>query len=168
MFNIRLRIPGQYNGSETCLPEGILPEARLRISSAFRKYLEEKVKVEFDGIDASNGIIAEAVDEATGAVDEVMTVGNILTIHGTGIKIEGDDAHRDLVGVFFVPNPGVPIKASVIAVNSPKTLKVLVPPGLTVGTAYQVAVETQSSVKGAGALVKKVRDIRSDFTLIAA
>ena len=168
LFNLRIRIPGEYNGSETSLPEGIYPVARLRTSLAFRNYLKEKVKLEFDGIEDGNSIIAEAIDEATGLSGELMTVGNILTIRGAGIKIEGDAAHKDQVGVFFKPKSGSAVKAPVIAVNEPRTLKVLIPTGLKKGTAYQITVGTQSSAKMNGAILKKVRDITSDFTLVAA
>ena len=168
LFNLGIRVPGEYNGTETNLPDGIYPVALLQTSASFRKYLKEKIKVDFDGIDDSHGIIAEARDEATGLVDEVMTMYNILTINGTGIKIEGDETHRDIVGVFFKPQTGLPIKARVIAVNNHKTLKVLVPHGLVAGTEYEITVKTMSSAKGNGALLKKLRNVRSDFTLVAA
>ena len=168
LFNLKIRVPGEYNGSETSLPEGISPVARLQTSAHFRKYLKEKVEIHFDGIDDSDGLIAEVMDEATGLVDEVMTRGNILTIIGTGIKIEGDYEHRETVGVFFRPRKGAPVKAKVIAVNENKTLKVLVPHELSPGTAYQISLGTMSSVKGNGYLVKKARDLRSDFMIVAA
>jgi hypothetical protein len=51
-------------------------------------------------------------------------------------------------------------------VNEPRTLKVIVP-ALETGKAYVLKLVTQSSAKGGGALLKKVRDMRSDFILIA-
>ena len=168
LFNLRMRIPGEYNGSETFLPEGSFPVARLQPSLAFRNYLKERVMVEFDGFDEHDGFIAEATDEATGIVDEVMTAGNILTIRGSGIKIESDEAHKSEVGVFFRSPSGTSTRVDVIAVNEPKTLKVLVPPGLCHGTLYQIEVATQSSVKSSGHVLKNLRNIRSDFMLAAA
>ena len=76
LFNIKLRVPGEYDGSETHLAHGVHPRARLQTSAAFRKYLEQNVKIEFDGIDSNDGHIGEVIDEATGIVDEVMTIGN--------------------------------------------------------------------------------------------
>jgi phosphosulfolactate synthase (CoM biosynthesis protein A) len=64
--------------------------ARLQTSAAFRKYLKDRVKVEFDGVDQSDGLIAEAKDEATGLIDECATLENIITVHGYGLKIEAD------------------------------------------------------------------------------
>jgi hypothetical protein len=82
VFNLSIRLPGEYEGAETRLPEGIYPEARLQTSAALRRYIRERVQVAFDGIDQRDGLIAEAADEHSGRLDEVMTIGNILTIRG--------------------------------------------------------------------------------------
>ena len=82
VFNLSIRLPGEYEGAETRLPEGIYPEARLQASAALRRYIRERVQVAFDGIDQRDGLIAEAADEHSGRLDEVMTIGNILTIRG--------------------------------------------------------------------------------------
>jgi hypothetical protein len=168
LFSLMMRIPGQYKGLETQLPDGVFPTPRLRTSASFRNYLKEKVKLEFIGIDSSEGIIAEAMDEATGLVDEVMTRGHILTINGEGLKIDGENDCKDLIGVVFLPKTGASVKASVIAVNKPKTLKVLVPTDLKEGESYRLAIETKSSIRHGGTLLKRVRNLRSDFSLVAA
>ncbi|MDR0442303.1 MAG: DUF4469 domain-containing protein [Treponema sp.] len=167
LFNLRIRIPGEYDGSETHLPDGTFPMARMQISNRFRKYLKEHINAIFDGFDSSEGLIAEATDEATGLVDEVATMGNILTIHGFGLKLETAPDNPNKAAVFFKPKTGVPTEVSVIAVNEPRTLKILVPSNLVEGTAYQLVVNTQSSVKHGSGLLKKMRDMRSDFTLVA-
>ncbi|MDR0474402.1 MAG: DUF4469 domain-containing protein [Treponema sp.] len=167
LFNLKIRVPGEYDGSETHLPHGIFPVARLQISAAFRKYLKERVTVEFDGLDQGEGLIALATDEATELVDEVATIGNLLTIRGSGLKIEGDEAHKDLVGLFFEPEGGgSPVRAEIIAVNEPRTLKVIVP-ALEVGKTYTLRLVTQSSAKHSGTLLKETREVRSEFTLAA-
>jgi hypothetical protein len=167
LFNLKLRVPGEYDGSETCLPDGVFPVARLQVSPAFRKYLKEKVKVEFGGVDQSDGLVAEAFDEATEMADEVATIGNLLTIHGFGLKIEADEAHKDVVGLFFEPEgAGNQAKTEIIAVNEPRTLKVIVP-ALEAGKAYALKVLTQGSAKTHSHLLKELRETRSDFTLTA-
>jgi hypothetical protein len=134
----------------------------------FRKYLQEKVRVEFAGIDQSDGLIAEARDEATDLVDEAATIGNLLTLHGYGLKIEGDEAHKDAVGLFFEPEEGgAVVKAEIIAVNEPRTLKAIVPAGLTAGNAYHLKIVTQSSAKHGSGLLKNPREVRSEFRLTA-
>ena len=165
LFNLRMRLPGEYDGNETRLPEGVHPEVRLQTTAGFREYIREKVQVLFDGIDDADGLIAQAVDEKTGLADDVATIGNFLTIHGYGLKIEGDEDHP-AVGLFFQPASGIPIKAELVAVNEPRTLKVVVP-ALTAGADYYLRLFTQSNSKGGGVLLKNVRDMKSDFTLKA-
>jgi hypothetical protein len=111
--------------------------------------------------------MAEVVDEASGLVDEVMTMGNLLTIRGYGLKIEEDQEHAGQAGLFFDDGMHPVVKAEIIAVNEPKTLKVIVPAGLSVGMDYTLKVVTQSSAKHAAALLKGVREVRSDFKLTA-
>jgi hypothetical protein len=167
LFNLKIRVPGEYDGSETYLADGVFPVARLQTSAHFRKYLKERVKVEFDGLDQSDGLIAEAKDEATGLIDEIMTVGNLITIHGYGLKIEADEAHKDEVGIIFERQGDAPIKAKIIAVNEPRTLKVMVPASVSDGDSYYLRIVTQSSAKGSSSLLKDLREIRSEFTLTA-
>ncbi|MDR0584149.1 MAG: hypothetical protein LBG57_07385 [Treponema sp.] len=45
LFNLRMRLPGEYDGGETCLPEGSHPEVWLQATSGFREYIREKVQV---------------------------------------------------------------------------------------------------------------------------
>ena len=167
LFNLSIKLPGEYDGTETHLATGRVPEARLQASAAFRTYLAQKVKVEFDGIDQTDGHIGEARDEATGLVDDVLTIGNILTIHGAGLKIEADEAHRAAAGLFFEDEQGTSVKAEAVAVNEPRTLKVVAPASLAAGTAYRLKIVTQSSTKTGAHILKEVREIHSDFTLTA-
>jgi len=167
LFTIKLPVPGEYDGSETRLPDGAFPLARLQTSAAFRKYLKDRVKTDFGGIDQSDGLIAEAIDEATELADEVATVGNLLTIHGYGLKIDSDDAHLNETGLFFeTEGHGSEVKAEIIAVNEPRTLKAIVPP-LENGNRYFLKIVTQSSAKGGGTLLKNIREMRSEFLLVA-
>ncbi|MDR1324418.1 MAG: DUF4469 domain-containing protein [Treponema sp.] len=165
LFNLSIRLPGEYEGAETHLPEGVHPEARLQASASLRKYIQERVQVEFDGIDQRDGLIAEAVDEHTGQLDEIMTIGNLLTIRGYGLKIEAEAAYEAQAGFFFDDGENPPVKAEILAVNEPRTLKVIVPASLTTGKDYALKVLTQSSVKGNGMLLKNLREVRSEFKL---
>ena len=167
LFNLWMRIPGEYLGSETALAEGVHPVARLQISSRYRKYLREKVKLCFAGIDHNEGFITEARDESTGCINQMVTPGSILTIHGKGLKIDSDAESEVDSGVFFLPSEGEPIKAPVVSLNEPKRLMVLVPNQLVPGTSYAIAVQTMSSVRNGGRLQKKMRGIQSEFRLLA-
>jgi hypothetical protein len=167
VFNLSIKLPGEYDGSETRLAPGRRPEARLQTSAGFRAYLAEKIQVEFDGIDQSEGHIGEARDEASGLVDDLMTIGGILSIHGSGLKIEAEAAHANDAGLFFEDENGAAVKAAAVAVNEPKTIKAVVPAGLAPGTAYRLKIVTQSSVKHGSTLLKNLREIHSEFTLTA-
>ena len=167
LFSLKMRIPGQYSGMETSLPEGVHPVPRFRLSPQFRNYLKDKVKLEISGIDRSHGYIVEALDEATGLINQGLTPGNFLTIQGYGLKIDSDSEHQLQTGVFFKPESGDPIKAPLIAINEPKRIKLVIPSELRPGTPYWIFIETMSSSKGSGALTKKLRDIHSDFSLVA-
>ena len=167
IFNLRMRIPGEYSGDETHLAEGLYPEARLQTAAAFRKYLQQTVKVEFAGIADDMGHIGEAWDEASGNLDEVATIGNIMDIRGHGLKIDADADHKDEVGVYFETEDGAKVKCSLVPVNEPRRIKVIVPATLTVGTDYFLVVITQSSVHGSGHILKKLRTVRSEFSVNA-
>jgi hypothetical protein len=167
LFNLRIRLPGEYDGAETSLVKGLYPEVRMQSAAPFRTYIRDRVRVQFDGIDHADGLIAEAVDERSGQTDEVMTLGNLLLIRGYGLKIEGDKHHADEAGLWFDDGVNAPIKAEILAVNEPRTLKAIVPATLTVGGEYALKVVTQSSAKNSGTILKSVREIRSDFKLIA-
>ena len=167
LFNLRIRIPGEYSGNETFLLDGLYPRAMIQISAEFRKYLKEKVTLEFTGIYNDEGYIAEAIDEATGLVSEKMTRGNILVIQGHGLKIESDGDHEGEIGLFFTAENGASVKASVIPVNEPRMLKVVVPAELKTGKHYTLSIGTMSSIKGRGNILKTIRRIKSGFTLVA-
>jgi hypothetical protein len=160
-----MRLPGEYDGSETTMPLGTYPVARMQTSAKFRDYIMRKVKIMIDGIDQSDGLIAETIDEATGVMDETMTIGNLLTIRGWGLKLVGTE--ENAIGVYFDPvnaEAAGTVKAEIIAVNEPRTLKVIVPPDIKTGETYYLRVVTQSSAKNS-ALTKNIREVRSDFVL---
>jgi hypothetical protein len=165
LFTMYMRFPGEYMGSETHLVEGAHPEVRLQASQLLRDYIGEKVHVEFDGFDNAEGLIAEAIDENNGHVNATITEGNILTVHGYGLKIESDAEHAAEAGFFFENDIDPAFKAEVIAVNEPKTLKVVVPAQLSVGKSYYLKVITQSSPKASSHVLKNLREMRSDFKL---
>jgi hypothetical protein len=167
LFNLRIRLPGEYEGAETGMPEGLYPEVRMQSAAPFRQYIRDRVRVQFDGVDQADGLIAEAVDEHSGQLDEVITIGNLLTVRGYGLKIESDSQHKDEVGLWFDDGQNPPVKAEIVAVNEPKTLKAIIPASLTIGGEYALKIVTQSAVKGGGTMLKNLRKIVSDFRLTA-
>ena len=167
LFTIKIGVPGEYEGTETHLPEGVRPEPHLLPSEDFCEYINEHVVIEIDGMQDSSGAIGEAEDEATGLVNETATIGGFLTVRGAGLKIKADDAHRVEAGLFFEAANGARVPAPSLAVNEPLTLKTLVPDTLTPGEAYSLVVVTQGSVKKNDRILKETRTICSMFTLTA-
>ncbi|GAB6391948.1 MAG: DUF4469 domain-containing protein [Treponematales bacterium] len=167
VFNLRIRLPGEYEGDETRLPDGVFPEGRLQVNAGFQKYLKETVRILFDGKDTEDGFIAEAVDEATGLLDQVVTMDNLIALQGTGLKVDSGPEYAAQVGLFFEAPDGSRVKAKAIAVNEPRHLKAIAPATLAAGTAYRLVVVTQSSVKHGGNLLKNLREVKSEFTLTA-
>lgn len=164
LFHLGVRIPGEYDGMETHLPAGRHPEVRLSADDTLRNYIRQHVEIVFDGIEENNGYIGQVVDDASGSVDQMITMGNIVTVNGYGLKVESDPEHADQVGVFLVDGGGgeTPVKA--VALNEPRTLKLLIPDALTADY-YWLLIRTQSSTKSSTQLLKNVREVRSEFTL---
>jgi hypothetical protein len=167
VFNLYIRLPGEYDGAETSLAEGTFPEVRLQTSLWLHRYIKERVQVNIDGVDAAEGIIGEITDEASGLVDQALTVDNILAIRGYGLKVESDEEHKAEIGVFFNDPNGQRYAAKALAVNEPHLLKVITPPELTPGHTYLAEVITQSSAQSRGSLLKTLRRVESDITLTA-
>jgi hypothetical protein len=101
-----------------------------------------------------------------------------LDVHGVASKAEVYNIETDpkvieegfnelTAGFWFDDRQTTPTKAQIIAVNEPKTLKVIIPADLKPGRAYTLHLVTQSSSKGNGGILKTVREVWSDFKLAA-
>jgi hypothetical protein len=165
LFRLSIRIPGEYDGTETHLPDGVHPEVRLTVDDMLRNYVRDNVQVTFDGVEESNGFIGEVTDKATGQVDTSITPGNIVTLRGYGLKVESDAAHVSQVGVFLVSNTGKETPVKAIAHNQPRLLKLLMPDILSKDETFTLLVRTQSPVKGGGNILKDVREVRTTSSL---
>jgi hypothetical protein len=167
VFNLGIRLPGEYDGSETHLPPEVHPEIRLQVNAALRSFIKEKVEVLIDGMDISDGFIGEVRDEKTGLADQTITIDNLVTIHGYGLKVESDAANITGVGVFFEATGQPLIPAKALAVNEPRLLKVITPATLSAGTDYRIRIVTQSSSKHGSGLLKNVREVVSESVFTA-
>jgi hypothetical protein len=166
VFILNIRLPGEYDGSETRLNEDTYPEVRMQTAYGFREYIRNKVQVEFAGTMAEEGCIAGVTDETTGSANQTITAGNIIAVHGSGLKVDGDEAHKGQIGVFFeAASTGKRYKAAALPVNKPRQLKILVPQDLLKGKEYRLVVVTQTHPKGSGHILKELREVRSDFAL---
>ena len=167
LFRSRIRIPGEYNGSETNLPDGAYPEVRMTIAPEFRNYIREHVQITFDGVEETNGFIGEVTDEFTTLTDQVVTPDNIAAIYGYGLKVECESGNENQVGVFFCASDGTESRAKAIAVNEPRTIKVIAPESLTDGEIYTITIRTQTSIRNGSNIRKEIREVVSEIPLIA-
>ncbi|GHV56535.1 hypothetical protein FACS1894182_03300 [Bacteroidia bacterium] len=167
LFNIRMRVPGEYNGSETHLPAGIYPKVSVTFDAPFRQYIRDHVQILFDGVDETNGFIGQVTDSATGLVDQAVTIGDLVTIQGYGLKVEAGEEYAADAGVFFEDENSNSFVVKTIAHNEPRTLKVITNTHMIPGTAYTLIIRTQGSAKSSGHLLKELREIRSDIRLVA-
>jgi hypothetical protein len=169
LFNLYLRIPGEYDGSETHLPPDTYPRISATFDKSFRQYIRDHVHVNFDGVDDTNGYIGETKDMTTGDISQTVTIGGVLIIRGYGLKVEADDEHASNVGVYFEPVSGIGkrVAAKVLIVNEPRTLTILADDSLVAHTAYTIAIYTQASAKTRSRLLKDVREVRSEFQVTA-
>ncbi|MDR0448680.1 MAG: DUF4469 domain-containing protein [Treponema sp.] len=164
---LNVYVGGEYDGTETCLPGGVSPKVHFQASEELNAYLVDRAEILFDGFASNEGCIGTVWDETTGRENEVMSIGGMITIHGQGIKIKADEVHQDKAGLYFTPVDGNPVKARQIAVNEPRTLKVLVPPDLPEGKVYRIELMTQAVVKGHSQLHKDLRYVQSEFFITA-
>ena len=91
----------------------------------------------------------------------MLTKGNLISIRGWGLKIDGTEDNHDAIGLYFVPvaGSGQSPKAEIIAVNEPKTLKAIVPTGTYSNYPHRIKIVTQTSAKSAGNILKNLREV---------
>jgi len=167
LIKSRIRIPGEFDGKETRLPEGIYPEVKMTVAIELLRYIQKYVQVIFDGVEENDGFIGQVVDESTNQVDQAITLENIITLNGHGLKIACKEGNENKVGFFFRKSDGTETQAKAIAVNEPCTLRVVVPSNLTAGESYTLIVRTQTSVKRGATMLKEIREVEYESQLIA-
>ena len=159
-LNIKIVVYDENDGSET-----EFPLALLNSNPVFVQMLEGPFSVVFEPAGKGGGFMDRALDEATGLINDCLTPGKLLTVHGVGLKIEPGDADNADVGLTFMNiTNGRNTPADTVVVNKRSALKVVIPPNLTFGV-YILRLVTYSRLKGFGPLLKEPRKIVSDFTL---
>ena len=113
-----------------------------------------KVKCEKTESASTDPYITEVSDIVSGKTNGVLTKGGVVQLLGSRLKFDQQDETQ---GVFFVPETGEPVRASVIAENKPARLMAIIPAGLTAG-AYFIEVRTKYS--GGGKPLKIVKSGR--------
>ena len=161
LFNLRIRVPGEYEGTETCLPDGVHPVVRLVSSAEYRAYVKENVKVDFSGLEPLKGFISGFFDVDENAYNALFAAGDQFILTGSDIRAEGPDP---ACGVFFVPvdDPSQEVRVTRIARNSQSQIIGICP---QTGHQYnKIVIRTQYS-GSSSRFLKTVRTIESSFVI---
>ena len=92
-----------------------------------------KIKCEKTEAADTNPYITEVTDIVTGKVNEVLTAGGIIQLVGSRLKFDAKDTAQ---GIFFIPETGEAVQATVIAENKPARLMAIIPADLAAGSWY--------------------------------
>jgi len=121
-----------------------------------------KVKCEKTEGVSTDPYITEVADIVSGKTNEVLTKGGIVQITGSRLKFDAKDASQ---GIFFVPETGNPVRASVIAENKPARLMAIIPADLAAGTYY---IEVRTKIIGSSQKSKTLKTGKFDKPLTPA
>jgi hypothetical protein len=161
LFNVKIRVPGEYEGTETCLPDGVKPLVRLGPSAEYRKYVKENVKVDFSGLEQPKGFISGFFDIDEDSYNTIFAAGDQFILTGSDIRVAGDDS---ACGVFLVAvdDPTHEVRVTRIAENTRSRIIGICP---QTGHQYnKIVIRTQFSGSPTRFL-KAVRTIESSFVI---
>ena len=121
-----------------------------------------KVKCEKTEAAGTDPYITEVTDIVSGKTNEVLTKGGVVQITGSRLKFDAKDTAQ---GIFFVPETGAPVRASVIAENKPARLMAIIPADLAAGTYY---IEVRTKIIGSSQKSKTLKTGKFDKPLTPA
>ena len=81
----------------------------------------------------------EVKDVVSGKTNDILTKGGVVQLVGSRLKFDAKDAVQ---GIFFVPETGEAVRATVIAENKPARLVAIIPADLPADT-YYIEVHTK-------------------------
>ncbi|MDR2632936.1 MAG: DUF4469 domain-containing protein [Treponema sp.] len=157
-FSIHPKIGGTFDHADAKADKEKNP-----VDFAFRKRQElrdilSRITVEIEGAAESGAYIAEVLDVASGASDEKLTSGGVVTILGSRIKIAGD---APSCGLYLVSSDGTEQKLTGNFVDNERNRISAQLPALAAGT-YRVRVVTQYTSSG---FLKEPRQINYEVDL---
>ena len=141
LMNTALSISGVFNGANDAFDKK-RHTVNLNLSAGtLLRDAATKIKCEKTEGASTDPYITEVADVVSGKVNEVLTKGGVVQLVGSRLKFDAKDAVQ---GIFFVPETGEAVRATVIAENKPARLMAIIPAGLKAGT-YYIEVRTKIS-----------------------
>ena len=151
LMNTALSISGVFNGANDAFDKKRhTVNLNITAGTALKAALG-KIKCEKTGTASTDPYINEVKDIVSGTVNAELTKGGVVQITGSRLKFDAKDASQ---GIFFVPETGTPVRATVIAENKPARLMAIIPADLAAGTYY---IEVRSKHSGGGKPLKAVK-----------
>ena len=141
LMNTALSISGVFNGANDAFDKK-RHTVNLNITAGtLLRDAATKIKCEKTEGASTDPYITEVADVVSGKVNEILTKGGVVQLVGSRLKFDAKDAVQ---GIFFVPETGEAVRATVIAENKPARLMAIIPAGLKAGT-YYIEVRTKIS-----------------------
>ena len=151
LMNTSLSISGVFNGANDVFDKKRhTVNLNITAGTALKAALG-KIKCEKTGTVSTDPYINEVKDIVSGTINTTLTKGGVVQITGSKLKFDQKDTAQ---GIFFVPETGAPVRATVIAENKPARLMAIIPADLAAGTYY---IEVRSKHSGGGKPLKAVK-----------
>ena len=151
LMNTALSISGVFNGANDSFDKKRhTVNLNITAGTALKAALG-KIKCEKTGTVSTDPYINEVKDVVSGTINTTLTKGGVVQITGSRLKFDQKDTAQ---GIFFVPETGAPVRASIIAENKPARLMAIIPADLEAGTYY---IEVRSKHSGGGKPLKAVK-----------
>ena len=145
LMNTALSISGVFNGAADAFDKKRHTINLNLTAGTLLRDAVTKVKCEKTESAGTDPYITEVTDVVSGKVNEVLTKGGVVQLVGSRLKFDAKDAAQ---GIFFVPETGEAVRATVKAENNPARLMAIIPAGLKAGTHYiEVRTKISSSPK---------------------
>jgi len=145
LMNTSLSISGVFNGANDAFDKK-RHTVNLNISAGtLLRSVLPKVKCEKTGTVSTDPYINEVKDVVSGTINTTLTKGGVVQLTGSRLKFDQKDTAQ---GIFFVPETGEAVRATVIAENKPARVMAIIPADLAAGTYYiEVRTKITSSPK---------------------
>ena len=151
LMNTALSISGVFNGANDSFDKKRHTVNLNLTAGTLLRDAVTKVKCEKTEAASTDPYITEVADIVSGKVNEVLTKGGVVQLTGSRLKFKADDTAQ---GIFFVPETGNPVRASVIAENKPARVMAIIPADLPAGTYY---IEVRTKIAEGGKALKNLK-----------